>query len=79
MALKLPRRRIKALQFERESWRCWLKALEGRQLSAGDLTADTWPDTGQKVRGRTRHKNTYTKTYVRTHHNENYSLVTVLH
>ncbi len=55
------------------------KALEGRQQLAGDLTGDNWPSTGQKVRERTIHENTNKKTYVHTHHSENYTLVTVLH
>ena len=61
MALRLLAKRLKALQFERPSWRRRLKALEGRQWLAGNLTADIWPNTGQKVHNRTRHENTYKK------------------
>ncbi len=68
-----------ALQFERPPWRWRLKALEGHQRLDGDLTGDNGPSTGQKVRERMIHDNTYKKIHVCTHHNENYTMVTVLH
>ena len=54
-------------------------ALEGCQRFAGDLTCNNWPITGQEVYGRTIRENTWKKIHMRTHHSENYTLVTVLH
>ncbi len=79
MALMLPRIYLKALQFQRPSWRRRLIDLESRQLVADDDTSEIWPSTGQVVHSRTKHEVTYNKIHVRVHHNENNVLVIVLY